>query len=144
MSTLYLKIPALGESITEAMIGKWKRAEGEAVKADEPLVEVESDKATVEVPVARRRRAPQDPAPGRARPCAIGEVIAEIEEGATAPAAGPGNGRGDRPPAGAAAAAAAAADRRSRAPPRPRPPRRRRATRRRHAGQRPRRRRAAG
>ena len=32
------------------MIGKWKRAEGEAVKADEPLVEVESDKATVEVP----------------------------------------------------------------------------------------------
>ena len=50
MSTLYLKIPALGESITEAMIGKWKRAEGEAVKADEPLVEVESDKATVEVP----------------------------------------------------------------------------------------------
>ena len=67
MSTLYLKVPALGESIAEAMIGKWKRAEGEAVKADEPLVEVESDKATVEVPVARGRRPPQHPAPGRAR-----------------------------------------------------------------------------
>jgi 2-oxoglutarate dehydrogenase E2 component (dihydrolipoamide succinyltransferase) len=83
MSTLYLKIPALGESITEAMVGKWKRGVGEAVKADEPLVEVESDKATVEVP---------SPGSGVIRKIihqsgstvAIGEVIAEIEEGAAA------------------------------------------------------------
>ena len=85
MSTLYLKIPALGESITEALIGKWKRGVGEAVKADEPLVEVESDKATVEVPspgsgVLRKILHQQ----GSTVP--IGEVIAEIEEGATATA----------------------------------------------------------
>jgi len=85
MSTLLLKIPSLGESVTEAMIGKWKRNEGEAVKADEPLVEVESDKATVEVPspgagVLRRIIHPAGSTVG------IGDVIAEIEEGATATA----------------------------------------------------------
>ena len=85
MSTLLLKIPSLGESVTEAMIGKWKRNEGEAVKMDEPLVEVESDKATVEVP---------SPGAGVLRKIlhqagatvGIGDVIAEIEEGATASA----------------------------------------------------------
>ncbi len=90
MSTLYLKVPALGESIAEAMIGKWKRAEGESVKADEPLVEVESDKATVELPApgggVLRRILHKSGAT-----VAIGEVIAEIEEGATA-AAPAGNG----------------------------------------------------
>jgi 2-oxoglutarate dehydrogenase E2 component (dihydrolipoamide succinyltransferase) len=81
MSTLYLKVPALGESVTEAMIGAWKRAEGEPVTADEPLVEVESDKATVEVPspgtgVLRRiLHQPGDTVP-------VGEVIAEIDAGA--------------------------------------------------------------
>jgi 2-oxoglutarate dehydrogenase E2 component (dihydrolipoamide succinyltransferase) len=97
MTTLQLKIPALGESITEATIGKWKRAEGEAVKGDEPLVEVESDKATLEVPspgtgVLRRILHPSGAT------VRVGDVIAEIEAGAVA----------DKPAAPAAAAAAEA------------------------------------
>jgi 2-oxoglutarate dehydrogenase E2 component (dihydrolipoamide succinyltransferase) len=43
-------VPALGESITEATVGHWLKAAGEAVAADEPLVELETDKVTVEVP----------------------------------------------------------------------------------------------
>lgn len=42
-------VPALGESVTEAIIAKWLKAEGEAVAMDEPLVELETDKVTLEV-----------------------------------------------------------------------------------------------
>jgi 2-oxoglutarate dehydrogenase E2 component (dihydrolipoamide succinyltransferase) len=45
-----IKVPTLGESVTEATIAKWFKKPGEAVKADEPLVELETDKVTVEVP----------------------------------------------------------------------------------------------
>ena len=45
-----IKVPALGESVTEATIAKWFKAEGDAVAMDEPLVELETDKVTVEVP----------------------------------------------------------------------------------------------
>ncbi|MDP1639837.1 MAG: 2-oxoglutarate dehydrogenase complex dihydrolipoyllysine-residue succinyltransferase, partial [Hyphomicrobium sp.] len=45
-----IRVPALGESITEAIVGKWFKNAGDAVKADEPLVELETDKVTVEVP----------------------------------------------------------------------------------------------
>ena len=48
--SLTLRVPALGESVREATLGAWKRAEGDEVAADEPLVEVESEKATLEVP----------------------------------------------------------------------------------------------
>lgn len=44
-----LIVPAVGESITEVQIGEWLKAPGEFIKADEPVVEVESDKATVEI-----------------------------------------------------------------------------------------------
>ena len=43
-------VPTLGESVTEATIAKWFKKVGDAVKADEPLVELETDKVTVEVP----------------------------------------------------------------------------------------------
>jgi 2-oxoglutarate dehydrogenase E2 component (dihydrolipoamide succinyltransferase) len=88
MTTLQLRIPALGESITEATIGKWRHAEGEAVKGDEPLVEVESDKATLEVPSpgtgVLRKILHQSGATVR-----VGDVIAEIEAGAVAAAPPP-------------------------------------------------------
>ena len=42
-------IPALGESITEGTIAAWLKAPGDAVGVDEPLVELETDKATVEI-----------------------------------------------------------------------------------------------
>ena len=45
-----IKVPTLGESVTEATVGQWFKKPGEAVKADEPLVELETDKVTVEVP----------------------------------------------------------------------------------------------
>ena len=45
--SIQLKIPSLGESIQEATIGAWLKKEGDAVQVDEPLVEVESEKATV-------------------------------------------------------------------------------------------------
>ena len=45
-----LKVPEVGESITEVMIGTWKKGLGEQVAADESVVEIESDKATVELP----------------------------------------------------------------------------------------------
>ncbi|AQX28578.1 MULTISPECIES: 2-oxoglutarate dehydrogenase complex dihydrolipoyllysine-residue succinyltransferase [unclassified Bartonella] len=45
-----IRVPTLGESVTEATIGKWFKKIGEAVAMDEPLVELETDKVTVEVP----------------------------------------------------------------------------------------------
>jgi 2-oxoglutarate dehydrogenase E2 component (dihydrolipoamide succinyltransferase) len=45
-----IRVPALGESISEATIGRWFKKEGEAVKQDEPVVELETEKVTVEVP----------------------------------------------------------------------------------------------
>jgi 2-oxoglutarate dehydrogenase E2 component (dihydrolipoamide succinyltransferase) len=47
--TIEIRVPALGESITEATVGKWFKQPGEAIKADEPLVELETDKVTLEV-----------------------------------------------------------------------------------------------
>jgi 2-oxoglutarate dehydrogenase E2 component (dihydrolipoamide succinyltransferase) len=45
-----IRVPSLGESVTEATIGRWFKKAGETVAADEPLVELETDKVTVEVP----------------------------------------------------------------------------------------------
>ncbi len=45
-----IKVPTLGESVTEATIGKWFKKVGDAVAADEPLLELETDKVTIEVP----------------------------------------------------------------------------------------------
>ena len=43
-------VPVLGESITEATVAKWLKKEGENVKVDEPIVELETDKVNLEVP----------------------------------------------------------------------------------------------
>ena len=48
--TIDIKVPTLGESVTEATVAKWFKAAGEEVAADEPLVELETDKVTLEVP----------------------------------------------------------------------------------------------
>src|SRR5512136_582707 len=81
-----LKVPSLGESITQAQIGKWLKNEGDAVALDEPVVEVESEKATVAVPAPAsgvlRRIAAQTGAT-----VAVGQVLGEIEAGAVAEAA---------------------------------------------------------
>jgi 2-oxoglutarate dehydrogenase E2 component (dihydrolipoamide succinyltransferase) len=61
-----IRVPTLGESITEATVGKWFKQRGDAVKADEPLVELETDKVTLEV---------NAPAPG-----VLSEVSAQTGE----------------------------------------------------------------
>jgi 2-oxoglutarate dehydrogenase E2 component (dihydrolipoamide succinyltransferase) len=48
--SIEIKVPTLGESVTEATIARWLKNEGDAVKRDEPLVELETDKVNVEVP----------------------------------------------------------------------------------------------
>src|SRR3954453_14746667 len=45
-----IRVPTLGESVTEATIGHWFKKAGDAVAVDEPLVELETDKVTIEVP----------------------------------------------------------------------------------------------
>ena len=45
-----ITVPTLGESVTEATVSKWLKSQGEEVTADEPLVELETDKVNVEVP----------------------------------------------------------------------------------------------
>jgi len=76
-----IRVPALGESVTEATIAKWFRQAGEAVKADEPLVELETDKVTVEVPApAGGKLASIDAAPGTT--VNVGALLGTIEEGA--------------------------------------------------------------
>src|SRR5258708_31528128 len=45
-----IRVPTLGESVTEATIGKWFKQPGDLVAADEPLVELETEKVTIEVP----------------------------------------------------------------------------------------------
>ena len=52
-----VKVPTLGESITEATIGEWLKQPGDAVRADEPIASLETDKVAVEV------NAPPSPAP---------------------------------------------------------------------------------
>ncbi|WP_421915563.1 2-oxoglutarate dehydrogenase complex dihydrolipoyllysine-residue succinyltransferase [Mesorhizobium sp.] len=47
-----IRVPTLGESVTEATVGKWFKKVGDAIAADEPLLELETDKVTVEVPAA--------------------------------------------------------------------------------------------
>src|SRR5512144_2287382 len=48
--TTEIRVPALGESVTEATVAKWMKAVGDPIAVDEPLVELETDKVTVEVP----------------------------------------------------------------------------------------------
>jgi 2-oxoglutarate dehydrogenase E2 component (dihydrolipoamide succinyltransferase) len=48
--TIEIKVPALGESVSEATIARWFKQQGDTVKVDEPLVELETDKVTIEVP----------------------------------------------------------------------------------------------
>ncbi|GAB3829842.1 2-oxoglutarate dehydrogenase complex dihydrolipoyllysine-residue succinyltransferase [Hymenobacter jeollabukensis] len=83
---LEIKIPAVGESITEVTIAKWLKKDGEAVKRDEVIAELESDKATFELPAEGDGTLKIRVAEGET--IGIGTVIAEIGgDGAAAPAA---------------------------------------------------------
>jgi len=45
-----IRVPTLGESVSEATVGTWFKKVGDAIKADEPILELETDKVTIEVP----------------------------------------------------------------------------------------------
>jgi 2-oxoglutarate dehydrogenase E2 component (dihydrolipoamide succinyltransferase) len=83
--TIEIKVPALGESVTEATVGQWRKKPGEAVKVDEPLVELETDKVTVEVP-APVAGVLADIKVAQGVTVGIGSVLGSISEGAAAAA----------------------------------------------------------
>jgi len=83
-----IRVPTLGESVTEATIGRWFKAVGDAVRADEPLAELETDKVTLEV---------NAPASGvlaeivakQGETVTPGALLGQILDGASAPASAP-------------------------------------------------------
>ena len=109
---LDLTVPQLGESITEAVVGKWHKQVGESVAIDEPVVVLETDKVTIDVPA---------PAAGAIAAIArkegdrvkVGEVLGSITPGA---AAAPVASAKSAPPAAAPAPAATAAPKAEAAP----------------------------
>jgi 2-oxoglutarate dehydrogenase E2 component (dihydrolipoamide succinyltransferase) len=99
-------VPTLGESITEATLGAWLKQPGEAVKADEPIASLETDKVAVDVP------SPVDgvmgaQAVGEGATVQVGAVIAQVE-GGKAPATSATPAVADRTAVGKAEAAAPA------------------------------------
>jgi 2-oxoglutarate dehydrogenase E2 component (dihydrolipoamide succinyltransferase) len=104
-----IRVPTLGESVTEATIGRWFKKAGDAVAVDEPLVELETDKVTIEVPAPSAGTLGEIVAKD-GETVAVGALLGQINEGAAAakPAAAPAKAA-DAPPAKAAAPAAPAA-----------------------------------
>src|SRR5688500_17085406 len=94
-------IPALGESVTEATLVKWLKKDGERVEAAEPIAELETDKANVDLPapVAGTLRRVKD----EGETVHIGDTVARIDEGASAGATTPPSTA--KPPASPGAAA---------------------------------------
>jgi 2-oxoglutarate dehydrogenase E2 component (dihydrolipoamide succinyltransferase) len=98
-----IRVPTLGESVTEATIGKWFKKPGDTVAVDEPLVELETDKVTIEVP-APAAGVLGDIVAKDGETVAVGALLGQITDGAggAKPVAAPA-------PAKAAAPAAASA-----------------------------------
>ena len=92
-----IRVPTLGESVTEATIGKWFKKPGDTVAVDEPLVELETDKVTIEVP-APAAGVLGDIVAKDGETVAVGALLGQITDGA-----------GGAKPAAAAAPAKAAA-----------------------------------
>ncbi|MCD8741441.1 2-oxoglutarate dehydrogenase complex dihydrolipoyllysine-residue succinyltransferase [Mucilaginibacter roseus] len=85
-STLEIKVPPVGESITEVTLSRWLKKDGEAVEMDEAIAELESDKATFELTAEKAGTLKTLAAEGDTLP--IGTVVASISGGgAAAPAA---------------------------------------------------------
>jgi 2-oxoglutarate dehydrogenase E2 component (dihydrolipoamide succinyltransferase) len=82
-----IRVPTLGESVTEATVGQWFKKAGDAVNVDEPVVELETDKVTIEVP-APVSGVLGDLAAGEGETVEVGALLSAISEGdgAAAPA----------------------------------------------------------
>ncbi|MGR9451534.1 2-oxoglutarate dehydrogenase complex dihydrolipoyllysine-residue succinyltransferase [Rhizobium leguminosarum] len=92
-----IRVPTLGESVSEATVGTWFKKVGDAIKADEPILELETDKVTIEVP-APASGTLSEIVVAAGETVGLGALLGQIAEGAAAAAA----------PAAAAPAAAPA------------------------------------
>jgi 2-oxoglutarate dehydrogenase E2 component (dihydrolipoamide succinyltransferase) len=105
-----IRVPTLGESVTEATIGKWFKHPGDAVAVDEPLVELETDKVTIEVP-APAAGVLSEIAAKDGETVAVGAVLGQIKDGAgAAKTATPAAAKPAAAPAAAAKPPASASD----------------------------------
>ncbi|MFP5077504.1 2-oxoglutarate dehydrogenase complex dihydrolipoyllysine-residue succinyltransferase [Rhizobium sp. YIM 134829] len=108
-----IRVPTLGESVSEATVGTWFKKVGEAVNADEPLLELETDKVTIEVPAPSAGTLTEIVA-NAGETVGLGALLGQIAEGAgaaasAAPAAKPAESAAPAAPAPAAPAAPAPA-----------------------------------
>jgi 2-oxoglutarate dehydrogenase E2 component (dihydrolipoamide succinyltransferase) len=83
-----IRVPTLGESISEATVGKWFKKAGDSVSIDEPLVELETDKVTLEVN-APNSGVLSEIAAETGETVAIGALLGQLSAGAAAPTAAP-------------------------------------------------------
>jgi 2-oxoglutarate dehydrogenase E2 component (dihydrolipoamide succinyltransferase) len=99
MSTTEIKVPTLGESVTTATVARWLKKVGEAVAADEPVVELETDKVTVEVnsPSAGTMGAQ---AVDEGSEVEVGALLATLDSGAPSAKAPATGGAAANPPPG--------------------------------------------
>jgi len=113
-----IRVPTLGESVTEATIGRWFKKAGDAVAVDEPLVELETDKVTIEVPAPSAGTLGEITAKD-GETVAVGALLGQINDGAAARpvAAAAKPAAAAAPPPSAPAAAAPAATAAPKAPP---------------------------
>jgi 2-oxoglutarate dehydrogenase E2 component (dihydrolipoamide succinyltransferase) len=86
-----IRVPTLGESVTEATIGKWFKKAGDTVAVDEPLVELETDKVTIEVP-APAAGVLSEIAAKDGETVAVGALLGQIKDGAGAAKAAAASG----------------------------------------------------
>src|SRR6202012_4131707 len=107
-----IRVPTLGESVTEATIGRWFKKAGDAVAVDEPLVELETDKVTIEVPAPSAGVLGEISAKD-GETVAVGALLGQITDGAAGaaarPAAAPPKAAPPPPPSPVPAAAPAPA-----------------------------------
>ena len=105
-----IRVPTLGESVTEATIGRWFKKAGEAVAVDEPLVELETDKVTIEVPAPSAGVLGEITAKD-GETVAVGALLGQINDGGAAakPAAAPVKVAAAPPPSASVPAPAAKA-----------------------------------
>ena len=115
-----IRVPTLGESVTEATIGRWFKKPGDAVAVDEPLVELETDKVTIEVPAPSAGTLGEIAAKD-GETVAVGGLLGQINDepgGASAtPAAAPAKAAPPPPPAAPPPPPPAAAATAQKAPP---------------------------
>ncbi len=95
MAAAELKVPSAGESVQEVQVGEWRKGDGDYVERDEGLVEIETDKAAMELPSPVSGRLAIRKQKGEI--AQVGDVLATVEESAEKPAGKP-SPRAEQPP----------------------------------------------